>query len=164
MSSDAAAIRAAAIAAHGETWRLLETANRTLSEDAAMVAAARVSLANWLQVGTTMNEQRGVWLLARVHVAIGEERPAAEYAAGTLALTEAHRNELKDFDLAFADEIAARAFALAGNIGRAKDHFQSALKLGHAIRNEDDRRSFFDQFHAGPWFALSGFGDSRESS
>jgi hypothetical protein len=149
-----AAIRSAAIAAHGEAWRLLETKNRTGAEDAAMIAAARISLENWLRVGTPANEQRGMWLLARVHIDVADQCAALEYAIGTLALTEGHRNELHDFDLAFAEEIAARAFALAGNLPRAKRHFQRALKLGHAIKDEEDQKTFFDQFHAGPWFGL----------
>ena len=154
MADDAASIRSAAIAAHGETWRLLELPNRTPAEDAAMIAAARTSLQGWLQVGMVVNEQRGVWLLARAHVALGQERPALEYALGTLALTEAHRDELQDFDVAFAEEIAARAFALSGNSSRAAEHYQKARELGRAITDEEDRKVFVGQLYSEPWFSL----------
>ena len=81
---DAAAIRARAVAMHGETWRLLEKPERTPAEDEAMIAAAHASLEDWQRVGTAVNEQRGVWLVARAYVAAGQAEPALDMRQGRL--------------------------------------------------------------------------------
>lgn len=155
MSDDPKAIRAAAVAAHSEAWRFLGMVRRTPAEDAAMIAAAEKSLRNWLRVGTAVNEQRGAWLLARVHVAAGHTTSALGWADRTLHLTEVHRDELQDFDVAFAQEAAARARALSGDLRRATEHLRNARELGKSIGDPQDRRVFFEQLDAGPWFDLT---------
>jgi hypothetical protein len=147
-------IRSAAIAAHGEAWRFLEMPSRSASEDAAMIKAALKSLDLWKRVGSVVNEQRGLWLVARAYIAAEQSASALDYARRTLAITETHRHELEDFDLAFAEEIAARAFALSGDQARTVEHYTRASELGKAIEDSDDRRVFFDQFDGGPWFGF----------
>jgi len=152
---DADAVKKAAVAANGEAWALLEKPDRTAAEDEAMVAAAERSLALWDQVGTGVHRQRGHWLVARVATELERSELALTHAARTLELTAAHRPELADFDLAFTEEIAARALALAGDAERAAAHHAEARRLGAAIADEGDRREFFRQFRRGPWFGIS---------
>jgi hypothetical protein len=71
-----------------------------------------------------------------------------------MELTARHEKELQDFDRAFAKEIAARAWALAGNRERALKHHKDARMLGNLIADEGDRAEFFRQFDGGPWFSL----------
>ena len=129
------ALRSAAIAAHGETWRLLETKNRTGAEDAAMIAAARFSLENWLRVGTPANEQRGVWLLARVHVDVGDQCAALEYAIGTLALTEGPKRAPR-----FRPGLRRRDRTARLRAGRQSATRERALSKGSEARTRDKRR------------------------
>jgi hypothetical protein len=151
---DAATIRSLAIAAHEEARRLLELATRTPAEDGAMIGAAHKSLKLWEEVGTFIEAQRGNWLVARAYIAAGLVEPALEFGRRTMDLTSQYRDELQDFDRAFAKELAARAWALAGNIPRAAAHHADAKKLGEAIADDGDRKEFFRQFDAGPWFGL----------
>ena len=147
-------IRTEAIAANGECWRLLEKLGRKPAETEDMIVAALESLRLWQQVGTPVNDQRGHWMVARVYVEAGRAEPALGYARATLALTERHRDALKDFDRAFAEEVAARAFALSGDATTAAAHYDKARQLGEAIANAGDRKEFFRQFALGPWFGL----------
>jgi hypothetical protein len=147
-------IRARAIAENGKAWNLLEKPDRSPAEDSAMIAAAKESLALWLKVGGTVNEQRGCWLVARTAVDAGEADTARQYSERTLALTAAHRDALADFDLAFAEEVAARTHALLGDTAAATRHRAEAERLGNAIAADGDRREFFRQFNRGPWFGL----------
>ena len=151
-------IRGLAVAAHQECWRLLEKPDRTRAEDHAMIAAAHASLNHWKKIGTFIEDQRGNWLVARAYIAAGLVEPALEYARRTMEITAEHHPELADFDRAFAKELAARAWALAGNLVRAKAHHADAHMLGEAIGDDADRREFFRQFEAGPWFRLKDSG------
>ncbi|MFO1185102.1 MAG: hypothetical protein U1E56_09985 [Bauldia sp.] len=155
---DAAAIRRAAIDAFHATWKLLEKADRTAAETEAMLAAAAESHALWLKVGTAVNDQRGEWMLARTAVDAGRAEAAVRHAERTLALTAAAKvgeAGFADFDFAFAEEVTARAFALAGDLARARRHYDQARRLGEAIAEEGDRTEFFRQFALGPWFGLT---------
>ena len=148
------AIHRQAIEAHGRAWTLLEKAERTEAETAEMIGAAHASLKAWEAAGGPIEAQRGNWLVARAYVDAGFAKPALEFARRTIELTRAHQTTLADFDLAFAKEIAARAWALSGNLPRAKEHYDGARKLGEAIKDEGDRAEFFRQFALGPWSGL----------
>jgi hypothetical protein len=154
--NDRETARKKAIDAHGRAWALLEKTGRSGAEDAEMIAAARESLAEWEVAGGPVEAQRGNWLVARTYVDAGLAGPAVEYARRTLDLTDAHRTAVQDFDLAFAEEIAARASAAAGDHTRAAAHYARARALGKAIADKGDRKEFFRQFALGPWFGLDG--------
>ena len=152
---DRDAIRRRAIETNGAAWDLLEKADRSDADTEAMVTAATESLTLWRQVGTPVNAQRGHWMIARVAVDAGRADLAVEHARATLDLTAAHREALEDFDRAFAEEVAARAFALAGDLERARRHYATARRLGEAIAGDGDRGEFFRQLAIGPWFELA---------
>ena len=153
MTSGADELRQRAIAAHGEAWRLLLKSGRTPVESRAMVEAARDSLRLFEEAGTPAHRQRGNWIMARVLLEVGSAK-ALDYAKRTLDLTRENREALADFDFAFAEEIAARAFAFGGESERALEHYVAAKSLGQAIRNPADREEFFRQFGSSPWFGL----------
>ena len=141
--------RRRAVETHGLAWTLLEKAGRTAEETARMIGAAHASLEAWQTAGGPVETQRGTWLVARAYVAAGLSEPALEFARRTMDLTRAHQAALADFDLAFAKEIAARAWALAGDLTRARQHYEGARKLGLEIVDEHDRKEFFRQFALG---------------
>jgi hypothetical protein len=156
MANETEEIRQRAIAAHGQAWTLLEKADRSEAETGRMIGLAHASLSAWEMAGGPVEAQRGNWLVARAYAAAGHAEPALEYARRTMELTRQHQSTLADFDLAFAKEIAARAWALAGNVARAKEHYAGARTLGEAIKNDGDRAEFFRQFAVGPWFGADG--------
>jgi hypothetical protein len=145
--------------AHAAAWRLLDKAERSEAETAAMIRAAHASLSAWEQAGGPVERQRGNWLVARAYIAAGLMEPAMEFARRTMELTREHQATLADFDLAFAKEIAARAWALGGNPLRAREHYDGARRLGDAIKDDGDRAEFFRQFAGGPWFGLDEAGE-----
>jgi hypothetical protein len=155
MMTETDTTRRRAIEAHGRAWTLLEKTERTEAETAEMIGAAHASLKHSEAAGGPVEAQRGNWLVARAYVDAGLADPAMVFAGRTMELTRAHQTELADFDLAFAKEIAARAWALAGNLPRAKEHYDGARKLGDAIKVEEDRAEFIRQFARGPWSGLS---------
>ena len=139
---------------NGEVWGLLEKPSRTRDEDERMVHAAHASLYHWLYAGTGVHHQRGEWLIARAYTVL-KDRPAAErHTHRCLELTEAHAGELQDFDFAFAYELAARTAALAGDPSRAAEYIEKARRAGTAIADPEDRKIFFADFFAYPWFGV----------
>lgn len=151
---EAALHRQLAIEAHRSAWSLLTRADRSEAEDAAMLTAAHASAWHWQEAGAGAQWQRAAWLIARVSIELGQAGAGLLFAQRTLALTAEHRQTLEDFDLAFAEEIAARAAALAGRAGETAAHAAEAARLGAGIADSEDRSVFFDQFLAGPWFGF----------
>ena len=139
---------------NGQVWTLLETPERSNADDWEMLHAAHASLYHWLQVGTGLHHQRGEWLVSRVHTILGNGNEAVMHANRCLELTEYYSDLLKDFDLAFAFESAARANALAGNIKDAEGFIERAQSAGEAIANEEDQVIFFNDFNGGNWHGV----------
>jgi len=139
---------------NGETWDLLEKAERTVEQDARLLHAAHASCYHWLQVGTGLHQQRGEWLIARVCVVLGYPEAALRHAGRCLELTEQHVDLMEDFDLAFAYEGMARASALAGNGERADEFLRLAEAAGEEIADEEDKDIFFKDFNGGEWYGV----------
>jgi hypothetical protein len=119
-----------------------------------LVDYAHASLVHWRIAGTGVNLQRGVWMLARANTVLGNTQLALQCAQRCLELTEQYKDQLSDFDFAFAYECVARAQALAGNQAEAQKFVEMADKAGAAIQEEEDRQIFFDDFNGGDWYGL----------
>ena len=139
---------------NGKTWALLDKQERTQEENEIMVDNAHASLAHWRAAGTGVHLQRGVWMLARVYTVLGNITLALQHAGRCLELTEQHQDQLADFDFAFAYECMARSQALAGNQAEAQRFVDKADKAGAAIKDEEDRQIFFDDFNGGDWHGV----------
>jgi hypothetical protein len=59
---------------------------------------------------------------------------------------------MKDFDLAYAQEGLARAYAMAGDLEVARNHHRRAVEAGKAIKDDEDREIFIGDLKAPPWF------------
>ena len=139
---------------NGKTWELLDKHERNREEKEMLLDYAHASLAHWRVAGTGVNLQRGVWMLARVNIVLGNTQMALQYAGRCLELTEQYKGQLSDFDFAFADECMARAQALVGNQAEAQKYIEKADKAGAAIQDEEDRQIFFDDFNGGDWYGV----------
>ncbi len=62
---------------------------------------------------------------------------------------------MEDFDLAYAEEGLARALALAGETGRAQEHWNRAASLGDKISDPQDKKIFLNDLKTGNWYQLS---------
>ena len=127
---------------NGRVWELLQATERTVEEDAEMVHAAHASLYHWLQVGTGVHHQRGVWLISHIYAVLGDAVQALAYARRCLELTKEHRVEMADFDVAYAYEGMARALALSGDLEQAEAYRQQAEAAGAAIMDDEAKAIF----------------------
>ena len=116
-------------------WALLDKGDRTPGEDAEMVHTAHASVYHWSRVGTHENLARGEWQVSRVYSVLGRAEPALWHARRCLALCERHG--MTDWDLGFAHEAMARAYAVAGGPVLARQHVEAARAV--PVKEDEDR-------------------------
>jgi hypothetical protein len=119
------------------TWDLMEKSDRTLDDDALMIHMAHASAYHWLQVGAPENAARSHWQCSRVYTVLGRSEPAIYHA--TLTLDMCDRNSIGDFDLAFAYEALARAYAVAGDMDESARWLAKAQAASADIADPEDR-------------------------
>jgi DNA-binding transcriptional MerR regulator len=122
-----------------ETWRLMQQEERTRPDDDRMVHAAHASRYHWGQVpdATPAHLARGEWQISRVYTMLGRAEPALHHARRVLEICQ--QNGIGDWDLAFAYEALARAQAVAGDAGQARDYTDQALAAAEDIAADEDR-------------------------
>ncbi|MFQ6609710.1 MAG: tetratricopeptide repeat protein [Fidelibacterota bacterium] len=137
---------------NNQTWALLTKKNRNDKDDLRMIRFAEGSLYHWLRspMFEKINEQRGEWMLSHVFAVLGKGDQALEAAEKCMALTEEFG--YTDFDLGYALEGTARAYAACGNHERAIEYFERANQVGQEIKKEKDRKLFLADLTEGPWF------------
>jgi hypothetical protein len=121
------------------TWVLMERTDRSAGEDDEMVHAAHASAYHWMTVGEPRHHCRGEWLCARVYTLVGRAEPALHHARRCLALCEEHAAGLADWDLPYAHEALARAYAVAGDADRVAEHRAAAEALLADVADPQDR-------------------------
>ena len=119
-------------------WALLSKTDRTPEEDDEMVHAAHASRYHWSRAGTATNLARGEWQCSRVYATLGRAEPALHHALRCLAYTDV-ADDTEQWDLPFAHEAIARAYATAGDTGRARAHAARARELAASISDDGDR-------------------------
>jgi tetratricopeptide (TPR) repeat protein len=139
---------------NGQVWKLLEKTDRTPAEDEEMECAAFASLYHWLQAGTQVHHQRGEWLIAHVYTILGEAESALKHANRCLELTEAYKNQMEDFDIAYAYEGMARANALSGNREAAEKFLGLAESAGEEISDAESKKIFMGDLNSGAWHGI----------
>lgn len=117
------------------TWRLMEQEDRTAADDALMIHQAHASAYHWMMAGTPANVARGHWQCSRVYCVVGRAEPALYHAR--LVLETCREHGIGDWDLAFAYEALARAYALAGDSEEARRLVEQARLV--EIAEDDDR-------------------------
>ena len=137
MKLDAAIERSSAVQLFNFVWELLEREGRRSDEDAEMVHAAHASLLHWLHVGGEVEAARGEWQCSRVYAVLGRGEPALWHARRVLEICE--RADIEDFDLAFAFEALARAYAVRGDADLTKEFVEPARAAAAEVADADDR-------------------------
>lgn len=136
---------------HGKTWELLDKPERTTDENQRMLDYAHASLAHWRTAGAAVRYQRGEWMLARVYAVLGQGDLALEHAHRCMEVHQQNKSEMEEFDLPFAYEAIARAYAVSGNPAEAKRFLAMAKKAGEAIQAQEDKDIFFKELEGGNW-------------
>ena len=122
-----------------ETWRLMEQEERSRQDDDRMIHTAHASRYHWGQVpaATPAHLARGEWQISRVYTVLRRAEPALHHARRVLDLCQ--ENSIGEWDLAFAYEALARAHAIAGDAGQAREHTDQALAAAEDIVADEDR-------------------------
>lgn len=122
------------------TWDLLDKADRTPDEDDRMIHAAHASRFHWGEIGTPLEFERGEWQISRVYSVLNRPEPALYHAQRCLAICR--ENAIGDFDIAFAYEAMARAYAVAGDAAKSKEYIFSGEQAAGQIEDEGNRDYF----------------------
>jgi hypothetical protein len=142
-----------AIESFNGTWELLEKTDRTPEETQRMFHMAHASRYHWGEIGTPLNFARGDWLISRVYATQGFGVMSFRYAISSLELCE--KNDIGDFDLAFAYEALARACAVSGDVAKASGYITLAKTAGEEIAKEEDRQYFYQELYTVPGYEHS---------
>ena len=124
-------------------WDLLEKVRRTKKEDLMMLELAHTSLRLWSLVGSPRNRAIGQWQVSRVYSALGESKLA-------LAFADACGKTCRESGLAdlepTADEAAARAYAVEGELRNAQRSLREAKeKLAKLRLDKEDTAVYLRQ-------------------
>jgi hypothetical protein len=125
------------------TWNLLDKKDRMKEEDDKMIHAAHASRFHWGEVGTPLEFERGEWQISRVYSVLKRSEPAIYHAQRCLEICK--QQDIEDFDIAFAYEALARAYAIAGQRARCEENMEQARKAGEQIKKADDKKYFFSE-------------------
>ena len=139
---------------NSRVWELLQKPDRSQIENDEMLYAAHACTYHWKFAGTAVHQQRGEWLISRVHVILGHPQEALQHAERCFELTEDHKEMMADFDIAYAYEGLARAHALSGSQREADKYYRLAEGAGNAIEDEEDQSIFLADFQGGDWYGL----------
>ena len=144
----AAAHRWFAIETNNAVWAWLEalpTAS-TASPADPILHAAHASYFHWSQIGTVINQARAASLVANVHATLGSSSLATAFANECFELLDQAGDDATDWDLAFAHDSLARAYAASGRADAADQHAR-ARAAGDAIADPEDKAVFDDWFN-----------------
>lgn len=149
MSQESEAARAEGIRLYNHVWDLLQTPDRTPAQDERMLHAAHASRFHWEESGCPpVNLARGEWQCSRVYAVLGRADAALHHARRTLEICQAEG--IGDFDLFYAHEALARAYAVSGALGAAAAERDRAVAACDAIAKDEDRRLAFDDLRGMP--------------
>jgi hypothetical protein len=141
-----------AVSLNNMVWGLLDKPNRTREDDEMMVHAAHASHYHWSVVGQPVNLARGFWLISHVYAVLKQGENATYYANRCMDVTNAEG--LVDFDLAYAYEGMARAYAAAEDSTVSGEYLLLAQQAGEKIKNPEDQKLFFSDFNNSPWYGM----------
>ena len=134
------------------SWDLLEKENRTRDDENKLINMVHASLFHWRQIGSAVNLLRGEWMISHVYALLNHPEAALYHAENGLKI--ALENDIKDFDLAYAYEALARAYACAANKDEFKKYYDLAEKSGKEIAAEGDRNQFNSDMNDKHWFGM----------
>jgi hypothetical protein len=126
-------------------WELMDKKERTPEENDRMLYAAHASRFHWGEIGTPLEFERGEWQISRVYAILNRPQSAIYHAKRCLEICTA--NGIGDFDLAFAYEAMARAYAAAGESDKSQEYIELGKHTGKQIEDEEDREYFLSELN-----------------
>ena len=141
-----------AIKTNNEVWNYLTKDKRSEKENHTMITSAYTSFYHWSIIGKPINLQRGYWLISHVFSVIGKSDFAIYYAEKCMTITKKHK--FVDFDLAYAYEALARAYASKGNSEKFAKYYKNALNAAEKIEKKENKTLFMNDLKTGPWYNM----------
>jgi tetratricopeptide (TPR) repeat protein len=140
--------RTQAIEANNSIWELLESTDRSPSDDEELLRRAYASAYHWQRARgrAPENEARALYMLAKAHLAVGDAPAALRYA--DLCAGECAQHGLVDFDLAYAYEARARALRALGRTDEAAAAWAAAKAV--PIADPEDQAILDTDLATGP--------------
>jgi len=135
--------RKLAVNLFNSTWNLIDKSDRTKEEDDEMIHSAHASRYHWGKVGTHIHFERGEWQISRVYSVLKMSQPAIYHGQRCLDICLDHK--IADFDIAFAYESLARAYALIDEKEKVEEYKKLAKKVGEKIAKKEDKEYFFSE-------------------
>jgi len=129
--------RKLAIDLFNHTWNLIDKENRSPDGTDEMIHAAHASRYHWGIAGEVIHRQRGEWQISRVYAVANHPHSCHYHAQRCLEITL--ENAIGGFDLAFAYEAMARAYALLNDPAACLYFFKLAQQAAQEIKEKDDR-------------------------
>ena len=124
-------------------WDLLDKKERSKDEDLLMIHRAHASRFHWNEIGTPVNMARGEWQISRVYAILNMPSSALYHAERSLEFCE--KNQIGDFDLAFAYEAMARAYMVSGDIEKMNESLDLGIEASSKIIKAEDKNYFLDE-------------------
>jgi hypothetical protein len=134
-------------------WDLMERTDRSARDDAQMLHEAHASRYHWGEVGTEVQIGRGEWQISRANALLKQGAAALFHAQ--LYLESCGSAGMADWDLPFAHEALARAYAALGNRDQFTYHHQLAAELGGQIADEHDQSWLEECLVTEPWWGMN---------
>ena len=123
--------------AFNKAWEYLDRTDRGVEDDDAMLAAGFAQRHLWGRIGTAREVERAEWQVSRVYAVLGKGPESLRHAERCRRIVT--DNNIGGFDVAFAHEALARAYAVLGERARSRDHREKALAACSAIADKGDR-------------------------
>jgi len=131
-------------------WSLLDKKDRTKEEDDKMVHAAHASRFHWGEIGKPVNLGRGEWQISRVYSILNRPESALYHAKRNSEICK--ENSIGGFDLAYAYEAMARAYAVAAKKGEADKYMELAKEAGEQIEEKEDKNLLYSDLETIPGY------------
>lgn len=131
-------------------WSLMDKKERTKEEDDKMIHAVHASRFHWGEIGKPVHFERGEWQISRVYAVLNRPQPALYHAKRCLEICK--ENNIGDWDIAFAYEAMARAYAVAGEKTESEKYMKLAKEAGEQIKEKEDKDLFISDLKTVPGY------------
>jgi hypothetical protein len=138
-------------------WALYDKRDRTREEDEEMIYAAYASRYHWGKIESVVGRERwtqamarGEWQISRMYIPLNHPEAALHHAKRSLEHCREHG--IGDFDLAFAYEAVARAYAIGGNEAERDKYVELAKKAGEEIAEKENKDYFLSELATVPGY------------
>jgi hypothetical protein len=127
-----------AVEFNNEAWSIVESSPRSPEQIERMLHLAHAALVHWSHVGTPLNRQRALDLLAHAHAAARLGQQSLQYAEQAWQLSLETGDGQTPFDRAEAHSTMAVALRSAGHLPEAEEWRGKALQAASQL-DADDR-------------------------